>query len=358
MKKICLIGQFPPPIHGLSKALNTIVESKEINKKYDLEVIDIKDNKKFINHINKINKSNANLYYFTIAQTKFGNLRDMIILRQILKRNKKVIIHYHGGYYKKLYDSMNFLQKKINKMYISKIDIMIALSKSLKSLFVDVIESTKIRVCENYVENTSLIDEIEFNQKVENVTEKEVIDILYLSNFIKTKGYFDVLTAANKLKKEKVSFHFAGSFFNEEEKEEFFQYIKQKDLHDIVKYYGTVQGEEKKELLKKCDIFVLPTYYPNEGQPISIIEAMGNGLTIITTDHAGIPDIVNHDNGYIIHPQSPDEVASSIQAVLTDKKKIKYFAENNRKITLERFKEIDYTKRLELIFDEVLKDEN
>lgn len=47
--------------------------------------------------------------------------------------------------------------------------------------------------------------------------------------------------------------------------------------------------------------FALPTRYPNEGQPISILEAMGNGMFIITTDHAGIPDIVEDGvNGIVM----------------------------------------------------------
>ncbi len=50
--------------------------------------------------------------------------------------------------------------------------------------------------------------------------------------------------------------------------------------------------------------FALPTRYPNEGQPISILEAMGNGMFIITTDHAGIPDItVGTENGIVLKNQ-------------------------------------------------------
>lgn len=65
-------------------------------------------------------------------------------------------------------------------------------------------------------------------------------------------------------------------------------------------YHGIVDGDKKRELLKTCDIFVLLTRYPNEGQPISILEAMGNGMMIVTTDHAGISDIVqNGVNGVV-----------------------------------------------------------
>ena len=44
----------------------------------------------------------------------------------------------------------------------------------------------------------------------------------------------------------------------------------------------------------------LPTYYPMEGQPISIIEAMGFGNFIVTTNHAGIPDICCKKNSLFV----------------------------------------------------------
>ena len=56
MKRICLIGQFPPPIHGLSKALETIVQSDYLKDKYELNCVDIKDNKRFISNLRKIEK--------------------------------------------------------------------------------------------------------------------------------------------------------------------------------------------------------------------------------------------------------------------------------------------------------------
>ena len=76
-------------------------------------------------------------------------------------------------------------------------------------------------------------------------------------------------------------------------------------LEEYVTYHCIVGGEAKRKLLKECYIFALPTKDPNEGQPISILEAMGNGMLIITTDHAGIPDIVKDGiNGLIIQKKN------------------------------------------------------
>ncbi|MEI5891480.1 glycosyltransferase [Bacillus cereus] len=359
MKKICLIGQFPPPIHGLSKALETIIQSEYLKKKYELKYIDIKDNKKILSNLKKIEKMNVDMYYLTISQTKFGNLRDMVILWRLLRKNKKVIIHYHGGYYKELYNSLNPLQKGINTKLISKIDIMVALSHGLKKIFEDVIDYKKIRVCENYVEDSSLINDKEFDMKMTSMDEENrKLEVVYLSNFIKTKGYYDLLESANQLKGKDVLFHFAGGFFSQQEEDAFLNYIQKNSLQDSVIYHGVVKGVQKKELLLKSDIFVLPTYYPKEGQPISIIEAMGNGLAIITTKHAGIPDIVSEKNGYLINAQSPNEISKAINDVLYDRNRLKEFAKENRVHALKEFKEIDYIKRIEKIFDEVLNHES
>ncbi|GGD76195.1 glycosyltransferase family 4 protein [Paenibacillus nasutitermitis] len=354
MRKICLVGQFPPPVHGLSKALQIMLNSRRFNEKFALSFVDIKDNKKIANHLSQVGSSSADIYYFTISQTKMGNLRDMFILWRLLGKKKKVVIHYHGGYYKQLYKAFNPIQRVMNKRLISRVDTMIVLSESLKDLFTDIVSPEKIKICENCIEDGSLLSEAEFQDKLDKLGQgKERLEVLYLSNFIKSKGYFELLEAANRLKKEPVLFHFAGNFFKEEDKQEFFEYVKVHELENIVRYHGVVMGQEKKNLLAQCDIFALPTYYPNEGQPISIIEAMGNGLTVISTNHAGIPDIVTLNNGYLIRKQQPEDIVLAVRELLADRSKLVAFARENRKTTLMNFKEADYINRLEMIMDEV-----
>ncbi|MBT2257839.1 glycosyltransferase family 4 protein [Priestia megaterium] len=356
MKRIYVVGQLPPPIHGLSKALDILINSKVINEKYSVEALDIKNNKKILLHINRLIKSRTDLYYFTISQTLFGNLRDMLLLLILLKKKKKIIIHYHGGYYKKLFGKMSIIQKFINKRLISQIDVMIALGDSLKVIFEDVIKMEKIKVCENFVEDTSLIEKSQFNFKYIQVKEKKQLEILYLSNFIETKGYKDVLEAAKLLKDNpNIIFHFAGAFYSKREKDEFDKFISRHDINATVKYYGIVKGVEKKNLLEKCDIFVLPTYYPNEGQPISIIEAMGNGLGVISTNHAGIPDILSEKNGFIVNKQSPQEIANQILRLYSNRKLLQCVISMNREMVMEKYREVNYIERLNTIFNEVME---
>lgn len=352
LKKICLIGQFPPPIHGLSKALETIRLSNYLNDRFIITHVDITDNKKFLSHIKSIRKNKSDIYYFTISHSKLGNIRDLIILHELVRKRRKIVIHYHGGYYRKLYLDMNLLQKKLNKILISKVDAIIVLSKSLKHLFYEFVDENRIKTCENFVEDSSLLSEKEFYYKISKLKNKENIDVLFLSNFIKSKGYFEILELARKTKNKKINFHFAGKFFNEEDKKEFTHFLSKNQL-DNVQYYGIVDGNKKKKLLMNCDVFILPTYYHIEGQPISIIESMANGLTIISTKHAGIPDIVSENNGYLIDPNHIEDIENPIFDLLNNRWKLINFARINRDYALSNFKEIDYLKRLEKIFNEI-----
>jgi glycosyltransferase involved in cell wall biosynthesis len=314
VKKICFIAQFPPPMHGLSKAVETLYNS-EINRKFnssakfEFEKVNITDNKCFINNLIRISRSKADLFYFTISQTKGGNLRDLVILKMLRIHNKRCLIHLHGGYYRTLVDhDLPNWQKRANYKAISKLDGAIVLGPSLKWIFEGMLPSEKIYIVPNCVDDQYLVSDEDFKLKIDTIEQRTVKHVLYLSNFIRSKGYPEVLEMA-KLEKERVEaggdrkfhFEFAGKFFEEAEKQFFKKYIKDNGLEDFVTYHGIVGGKQKQDLLKKCDIFALLTRYPNEGQPISILEAMGNGMMIITTNHAGIPDIVEDGvNGVVV----------------------------------------------------------
>lgn len=119
-KEICFIAQFPPPMHGLSKAVETLYNS-ELNValnpdgEFEFEKVDITNNKDFIKNLLKISKSKADLFYFTISQTKGGNLRDLVIFKLLELQHKKCLIHLHGGYYRQLVDNdMAGWQRKVN----------------------------------------------------------------------------------------------------------------------------------------------------------------------------------------------------------------------------------------------------
>jgi glycosyltransferase involved in cell wall biosynthesis len=149
------------------------------------------------------------------------------------------------------------------------------------------------------------------------------------------KGIFLLLDSLNELERKKINYQakIAGNIDAS---------LKGVILSKISKlkntsYVGVVYNEDKKKLLNWSNIFVLPTFYKMEGQPIAILEALANKNVIISTNHAGIKDIIEDDkNGFLVEKKKSKNITSKF--ILLDENKSKileicnynkmYFAEN------------------------------
>lgn len=361
MKNICFIAQFPPPIHGLSKAVETLYCSP-LNKKYTFSKVDLTRNTSIIKNLLSVLFSNCDLYYFTIAQTKGGNWRDLVFLKLLELKRKKVLIHLHGGYYRTLIDKdCGKYQQKLNYKAIARVSGCIVLSKSLTSIFEGLIENESIYVVPNCADNEFMLSQDDLELKQSQVLVQANLHVLYLSNFIETKGYKEVMALA-LLAKEKenkgIHFHFAGKFYKKEDELNFLSFIENNALNDLVTYHGIVTGKAKIDLLKLCHIFILLTNYPNEGQPISILETMGNGMAIITTSHAGIPDIVeNYTNGLVVDKSNIDIdlIYNYISNCFVNRKYLSETGKSNFFTIKDKHTESQYIANMDNIFCNVLQ---
>lgn len=68
--------------------------------------------------------------------------------------------------------------------------------------------------------------------------------------------------------------------------------------------------------LREADLFVLPSIY--EGNPMTIIEAMGTGLPIVATAVGGIPDMLKNGEDALLVPCDTDAVAEACRTLMED----------------------------------------
>ena len=311
MKKVCFLAQFPPPIHGLSKAVETLYCG--LAGDFEAEKVNLTNNKAILHSLWTALRSDADLFYLTISQTRGGNLRDLLFMNLLHLRGKKCVVHLHGGYYRELVEQgMPAWQRAWNYRAVGRLAGAIVLSESLKQIFIGMLPEEKIFAVPNSVEDECLIGDEAFEEKLAAAEHKEVKHVLYLSNFFRAKGFPEVLELA-RLEKERcdaggprlLHFDFAGRFYEKTEEDYFFGFIKEHYLEQYITYHGIAVGAQKKELLAQSDYFMLLSQ--NEGQPISILEAMGNGLIVFTTNAGGIPDIVEDGvNGYLSDKKNLD----------------------------------------------------
>jgi glycosyltransferase involved in cell wall biosynthesis len=190
-------------------------------------------------------------------------------------------------------------------------------------------------------------------RKMERIAPHDPPVVLYLGNLIESKGYGIVLEAARLAAQRRLRYRFviAGALAEKTTLTPA-DYIARHRLENT-SFLGPVYGQRKLDLLASADIFVLPTAYPIEGQPIAILEAMQFGLPIISTRQGGIPDIVvDGVNGLLIDPEDPTELLVAVDD-LSKHRRWAEVAERNRAEALERYDARLHGVRMLEVFDDV-----
>lgn len=359
LNRILLIGPFTPPYTGQSIAFSYLkkIETNEL----DLEFYNTqKFGFYFLNYFSsvfflplRILCSNYPLIYFIGSRSKFGFLRQAPFLLTTIILRKKIINHLHGADFYDFYQNSSFL-KPLVKFCYDRVNISIVLLEAMKKEFVD-FPQMKLEVVPNAYETNFEFSKISF-PKPKN--------ILYLSNVMASKGILEFLVAADILLKENtdLTISIAGGFIGDHIKKKsqiktsfYNHYNLLKDKYkDRINYFGVLTGRKKKELFLKNSIFILPTYYPTEAFPISIIEAMRTGNAIITTKHNYLGEIINQSNGRLIAKHSVREIVDATKFLLNDTSLLQQIQEYNIQISSKEYTLINYLTKVKKIIRDVV----
>jgi glycosyltransferase involved in cell wall biosynthesis len=148
------------------------------------------------------------------------------------------------------------------------------------------------------------------------------IAVLYLGWVIRDKGVFELVEAFLKLSDLDIELWVAG------DGDDLLALKQQADSFNLknIRFFGWVFNDQKMELLKKADIFVLPSYF--EGLPNALLEAMASGIPVIASNVGGIPDLIqNGKNGFLAEPRNPSVLSEKIRLLAENRPLRKTFSE-------------------------------
>jgi glycosyltransferase involved in cell wall biosynthesis len=285
------------------------------------------------------NLRHVTVIYLTIGTSKAGFLRDMIMIWLGWLFQKRLVLHLKGGGFLSFYEESSRWLRFLMRQTLSKADTFIVLGDLLRDQFGFVSDiDSKLVVVPN-----GLPTELQDNNQKPRVWEQSgSFRLLYLSNMIPSKGYLDVLEACRILSIERgipIQCDFCGAFLatvndnveiSPAEAEAAFQrLVDETGLASVVHYHGTVRGQQKREILREANVFILPTAYPWEGQPISIIEALAYGLPVVATRYRGIPEqVINGRNGFLLEEKTPQAIADAVEKLWRDPALYEQFSQN------------------------------
>ncbi|MCP4806541.1 MAG: glycosyltransferase family 4 protein [Proteobacteria bacterium] len=88
-------------------------------------------------------------------------------------------------------------------------------------------------------------------------------------------------------------------------------------IGESVQVLGWISGDDRLRAYRDADIYCLPSYA--EGLPISVLEAMANGLAVVSTTANGIPDaVVEGETGFLLQAGDRRGTAARLVELLND----------------------------------------
>lgn len=259
-------------------------------------------------------RERPDIVYIPISQTTIGYLKDSLFILLSKALGRKVVCHLRGGHFRQWFDSANAAVRCYVRMVHSLVDGQIVLGECLRPLFDGLVPADAIFVVPNG-------RDFDFAPPAEAARPDATIRVLYLGNLFETKGVLDVARAIPQVREAgcQVEFVFAGSC-NYPHVAEALEACQRDHGENVVKLPGSVVGPAKLDLLLGSDILVFPTYFPFEGHPWVIVEAMAAGLPIVSTDHAAIRESVEDGvNGYLVEKQAPGDIADKVITLCRDR---------------------------------------
>jgi len=359
---VLFIGPLPEPLTGHSLACQVLLD--ELRRHHRVEVVNLSKRslKNGIDSIGRIvqvlkilfdvwrKQRSADVIYFTVSESLSGNVKDLLIYLLCFQRLERMVIHLHGGAgLRTIMLGRGGPQRWLNEFFVRRLGGAIVLGGRHADVFARALATTKIHIVPNFAEDYLFAPAESIDDKFQSPSP---LRILFLSNLIPGKGYIELLDAffgLDETAQASVTVDLAGAFASERDKRALLDRI---DGVAQIRYHGVVQGERKRALFRQAHVFCLPTYFPYEGQPISLLEAYASGCAVITTDHSGIRDVfVPEANGYEVAKRSASSLRTAINRALANTECLRAMATRNLALAQREYRESRFKANIIQILD-------
>ncbi|WP_251040685.1 glycosyltransferase [Bacillus sp. ISL-45] len=183
-------------------------------------------------------------------------------------------------------------------------------------------------------------------------------DILSVGRLVEKKGH-DVLMKAFRKIKDRFPQATLTIIGRGELKDQLESLAAQLNLGDSFRLLNHLHKDEVRKRMANADLFCAASLEASngdlEGIPNTLKEAMALGVPVISTYHAGIPELITHkQEGYLVEENNVEELAAGLEFMLSHKALLRDYTIAARKKVEQLF---DEKKQLHLqakYYDELL----
>jgi glycosyltransferase involved in cell wall biosynthesis len=253
----------------------------------------------------------------------------LLVMLAVLRKTTPTIkrVFFHGGRFEELRFLRAPLIRLIAETILKEVYTFHFLSEDQGKGFGSLFPKLNSQPFRNYLpQNESLPQHPDGGTKI----------FLFVGRMVRTKGIFDILSAADFLRKadlNKIQFWFVG------DGEDLTALESAAASHPsaATRILGRQTPSTLNSIYARAFALVLPSYH-REGLPYVIIEALRAGLPIIATAQGAISEfITSGENGYLIRPRDPKGVGAAICHLLENPNCAKTIEARNRRLFHQLF---------------------
>lgn len=327
-----IIGPTPPPYHGVSVATQVLLDALPASQ-FSVVHLDTADRRgiahvdqpdlwdvllfirQWFAHLNILIRNRPRICYLPLSQSRIGFLRDSLFMIPAFLSGSVVVAHLHGANFYQVYEGGGGVFRWYVDRVLKRVGKFIVLGEMLKPIFHRWARPESIAVVPNGVPESSAnrSDQPKFSLPAP-------LQIVFLSTLSRQKGLFVLLDAVPLVVREypDVEFHIAGPWWGVDTEQLVRKQLEELHLASHVTFHGQLAGEKKMEFLQRGDLFVFPGIQ-QEGQPLTVLEAMCAGLPVVATDRGCLREtVIEGETGFIVPPNSPEAIAERILLMIRE----------------------------------------
>lgn len=351
---ICLVGAFPPPIHGVS-LVNSTIRDRLFDREVHPACIDLSPRsleRTWSIRLSRIVKvfiglstyfkallNNKNVSLYIGLSGSYGQLYEILFIVLARLFYVRIFLHHHSYAYLGKWLPYTHLLVRLAGLGATHIVLCDGMGRKLQDRYKPI---QHIFVLSNAVT-------LQCNSTCFIGGKKALKTIAYLGNITPEKGIFEFLAVTESLVNQGIEVQalIAGPFLDEATQTIVLDRVS---CLNAVEYLGPKYDKEKVDFYKKVDVLLFPTKYQHEAEPLTIHEAMSYGIPVIAWERGCIKSILTSDVGLVIE-QTEDFVSEAVERIKLWQASPQSY-QTASSTALERFltTKTKYTKR----FDELL----
>ena len=176
------------------------------------------------------------------------------------------------------------------------------------------------------------------------------LQVLYAGTFAEKDGVKDIIDGFMIFNR---TFHDAQLILTGKSDQQVFFANKYKDYEDVI-FKGYVPDEAFYPLLKSADVLCMcrtGSRFANAGFPFKLGEYLATGNPVISTKVSDIEDYLTDEDAYLIESNSPQQICSSLNDIVTNPEKARRIGLNGLKKCQEFFSQ---EKNSKLLYDLII----